>query len=1152
MKTKEIWEKILLKKVYGYELTNTVTIEKNEQNNKRKYQVFEVLVAETLALLDTKTKWETTCGNNDQGVDIVGSRKAECTTPFLSNVPEQLYLGQIKRRNKGYRYDDFRNDINKLFEFYSSKVLYKDATLMQLIFVISSDNENNIKNLQKNLLKDIEIKEHLIFIAGIKSPISIINALDIIKYWKINFDFVKNITNGIFSYEELVQFKEFLENIEFSGISFSVKQNTNAYLGKMHEFKIQLTTEIKDIPIEAYIKWSPATESLKHIQLVSPWTLCEERGMHVYIENLYELPILFRGVSVGTFSLGDLEIVIPDSTYSQKIELGNITIQKNPFPLYMEAPNSNIKTDLEKHILEGNIHLYACAVLGCGGIGKSSLINEILIKSVNAGFYCINIEHSHSLVSGNKFFIQLIICILSQSFHRIIFINEIADYVCLFLGGLYKKEWEEALENLVSDKTYDPDYICDCIVSLLIKITWQTNCILYFSDMHWLNNKNADLLRRIYFSIEHNLDYIGKKIIILLEGRYQETLFYNNRHYLPYVWENFLSVTGIEKKELQNWKHAECEKFLESLFYRHKKENNKELTNLAKNEILNAANGIPMHILEQVKFLIEQGKILAKDNGELYIFESNWNNLLSKNITELVSYRIQYYYQQYPEIMDYLVIYTKLNLNLTPACAKYIYKILHKNYSSEISILESISFIEIKNEIIYFQHEYYSEGLKNLAIKKEKSIDDIFKWFHHKEKLTDYESLCRLQLLEMYEFVDYENLCKELLLFLQIVTDEYIKQQAYHILLGIPEDILKKYEMVPCEIKYNLCESILLTGDWRLAKKYFLELVKTNNSEQLYEIYYVALSYQDLSNISSGELLLDESLMFADKGLEMIENATLMFGEENIPDFLMQARDMLIERKAICYEFSGNLDKALELQKKAFENATLRKDNYVMLRVRYEREGTNLHINLDKAVEQLNVCYNEACSMSMLFHEEEVLIKTMELLGRTKQLYSATSDISIDAIYREAILLAENQQKKYHNYSASIHLITIAAILLLKDNNPFEALKYLFQSLERALNTHLNELLWKSYINIAQLNEYLGNHEEAIYYAQKTLNILSMMIEKNPENQDNIISLLYEPLKHLENILDVEIGWVKNRTFNSGRLKIHSFIWKNIELFVMN
>ena len=155
MKTKEIWEKILLKKVYGYELTNTVTIEKNEQNNKRKYQVFEVLVAETLALLDTKTKWETTCGNNDQGVDIVGSRKAECTTPFLSNVPEQLYLGQIKRRNKGYRYDDFRNDINKLFEFYSSKVLYKDATLMQLIFVISSDNENNIKNLQKNLSKDI-------------------------------------------------------------------------------------------------------------------------------------------------------------------------------------------------------------------------------------------------------------------------------------------------------------------------------------------------------------------------------------------------------------------------------------------------------------------------------------------------------------------------------------------------------------------------------------------------------------------------------------------------------------------------------------------------------------------------------------------------------------------------------------------------------------------------------------------------------------------------------------------------------------------------------------------------------------------------------------------------------------------------------------
>lgn len=69
---KTIWETVLLKNVKGANFQNVKTIPDIDGALERKYQVFEVLVAETLAQIRPEVNWEITYGNKDDGIDIKG------------------------------------------------------------------------------------------------------------------------------------------------------------------------------------------------------------------------------------------------------------------------------------------------------------------------------------------------------------------------------------------------------------------------------------------------------------------------------------------------------------------------------------------------------------------------------------------------------------------------------------------------------------------------------------------------------------------------------------------------------------------------------------------------------------------------------------------------------------------------------------------------------------------------------------------------------------------------------------------------------------------------------------------------------------------------------------------------------------------------
>lgn len=375
--------------------------------------------------------------------------------------------------------------------------------------------------------------------------------------------------------------------------------------------------------------------------------------------------------------------------------------------------------------------------------------------------------------------------------------------------------------------------------------------------------------------------------------------------------------------------------------------------------------------------------------------------------------------------------------------------------------------------------------------------------------------------------------------------DEQSKVALHEHLLKIPQEILLQNDLRKYHIYFALAQFIVHSGDWTLAKKYLIKIIKECHENSGDYAYYNALAYQDLANIASGQLLLDESIDYAQTGLENIKKWIALFPIDY--DQLALAKELLLERLSICQLFSGDLESALNTQNTAFKSARKRNDKYMQLRIDYERGGTRLHTSLKDGIQRLKNRYIESLESKMLFEEETALIHTMLLVGKLLKENTSRRKKKMEEIYIESIKLEYSIQDKAYNYLASINLQTAACARLIQTDSIDEAFPIFMKSLEKATDSNLDELLWKCYINIAQCYLYLGAKEETMYYAHKCKHIIESMQQMNPENRENLNRLYALPNACVDNMLSEE----KKPLCYDG-LQIHNIIWNDLTFFIMN
>ena len=1141
-KNNDIWKKVLLQSVKGDKFNNATTI----TDKSKKYQVFEVLIAETLACIQPEMNWQVTVGSSDGGVDLIATSITNYQIPFTNKNVEQIILGQIKRRSGGYRYDDFRNDIISANDYYKSYYIAQGKSLLELLFVISTDNENNVKNLERNLANSQENKNPITLLAGISSPIHIIDAEEIIKYWKYNFSFACNLISKFASVEDITLFKKYLNKVADTYIQLSVSETKTANIGEIVDVPICIKTASIDIPLRLTVTWTPDKTSSNIIQLITPIELLKkESGLSIELTNEYHLSVSFRALQEGAWDLGCITILAGDSRIVENFPLGTIQFLRKLNPVFQKAPNCDISKELYT-LLTNTKEKYVCSIVtGSGGVGKSFLVNEIILLLSNQDYTCIRLEHLHSFMSNGDFLRRLICELLSLQLHIPCFFDKAHESLIRCLKGFYIDEWDEDIHKFFyTNEQFSLDIISNLLVSLIIKISMKKPLLIWLSNLHWLTEPDSTIILKASQMLENNRNFLPFHVRIILEGRKDEVLIHQHQIYFPQVWENLQLKIKAKEYILKLWEKDTTDEFITSLLNLSKRGNDYKLYKDLSQNLLKYFSGVPMHITEQLRYLLQQGKLSLDSDGQLFIEDPNWKNLFSSDLKELIQNRLIYFTKKYPEYASWLILYAKFSANSSNNLKQIIIKNIKKlNILAEEIALDS-DFFKLSDNSIKFQHEYYAEILKNMPISDESILNVLLNWFLCQHDLSIGDLLCKIKLLQFMDNPDYELLVSDAVKILTESSDDTILLSVYLILTLVPELYLEKNNLSHYFINYQLSQLTMRLGSYERAKEYLKNILILCKSETEYT-YYCAMAYQQLSNIESVKFNLSSAIEYAQNGIISIQNCD----DSQIYTNLDDAEIMLLSRQSINYAFSGDWNAAMHYQKMAVRKLLKVHKPYITIRIAYERCGLLLHKSLKTNICRLNALYEWAKNIEDMYPTELYLIKSMELVGRLMLFQNDNAQILM--IQKESKQLETLLINKKSNYIICLNYLILGSCSLLLENAIDTALLYFFKALESGLDSYREEMLWKCYVNIAQLYYYSNEYDKALKYAEKGRHIITDTIQKNSDQCEELTKIYRLPI-HILKLINGHNSITKHSVTPSCHiLETLSIMWNGQIIFLM-
>lgn len=389
----DIWN-ILLKKVHGKNLKNFNVLDKKSNLNCY-YQIFEVLVAETLNICDRNTVWTVSGFHNDGGIDLKGIDKRTFSTPFVPEPIRGISIGQIKRRASGHKFDSFIDDLTKINNYCFKENIYDEYCLVQVLYVLSSDKSDNIKKIKKRYAEAIQNHEILSLNISHNSKLNLIDANNIINTWKLYHNYFSVLLEDALDESELSVFNNYFTTMNLSIISIaqSSQSNKDVFVGEDFLKKITISCSIDNLYVPLYVKWH--TVEPGKIQLIYPLQALDPRknGYKIYINKNADLIIKMRCIEEGLINCGNIEFYSEDGECIACVNLNTVNVISNFEICHFTEKNIKLINDIKRNILslEKGVSLYR--IVGNGGIGKSTVISEVMMHIANMNFMCMNLSH---------------------------------------------------------------------------------------------------------------------------------------------------------------------------------------------------------------------------------------------------------------------------------------------------------------------------------------------------------------------------------------------------------------------------------------------------------------------------------------------------------------------------------------------------------------------------------------------------------------------------------------------------------------------------------------------------------------------------------------------------------------------------------------
>lgn len=1110
---KDIWKNVLEKNANGWQFPEAKVI----ADKSKSYQIFEVLVAETFARLAPEWEWKATQGSGDGGIDFLATLRRQINTPFVPATTNQLLLGQVKRRKTSYRYDAFRNDITSAFELYTSTYLFDGYSLFELLFVVSTDHPNNVSNLKKNLGDAPTDRKRLNFASNIRAPIHIIDAKELIQYWSLNFGFVRTLLQDALKKEELVQLQDYLNSIQHVGFNIAVSGKAQGKTGELFDKELTLSTPSGDLPFTFFVRWRPPLEENPSVQLIKPLQVVGGSGMQIHMSCASTIRITFRCLQEGDHALGEIDFFTEDQSIIQTVSLGSAFFVRGFMPVYQMHPQRIIAKDLENHLADNGTKFQALTIRGAGGIGKSSLISELVIRFANHQNLCIDVQQRHSVLQPGNLALDIMLQLLLSQVRKPLMLGSHLQELRWSLGNAYNEDWTRELDLFFREEEgCSVETLCNALTSLLIQLSTIQPVIIWASDLHWIDQRNAAILSALVDVLEHNQHFFSKRVAILLEGRSNELLEEGCKTYRPIAWEGLLRKLKCPDFVLGPWSEEDSKDFIEQFFQSSSHAADGVLYESLTDHLLRQSAGSPMFIIEQIKLLISQEKLTLTEGGIICIRDANWNDCLCDEILALIKRRVALFIEDHPQYAALVILYAQLSPYSSDSFKQYIVRQMKQltAYAERIAV-EYDMFILGDSEIT-FTHEYFLQEFSNRFIETDDLPRRFITYLNEQSELETGDKICLLLLLDMCPSVEKHIVARQAV---TLFGQENTGIPTVNLLLcKLPEPALVSAGLDKASVLYAAGASLMRISNYSSSEKYIKNLYDLTMCQSADDraVQYHLLACQQLANIAASRLNVEKAISYTQEGLNRLNREEQQRGklEEN----LRQAKAVLKSRLAVCYLFLGDEQAALQIHEELCDKPGT-SNQYILTRLDYEYNGILLHKNPEKAVAAFSELYAAAKTIPEMYPTELYLIDVMRMVG---QLILCTSAAEARQIYVDGMELANILKKDQSTYISASNELVISAACILADSDTEQALSHLFRACEQSADLQREELLWKCYINLAQMYLCMGCYNEAKHYAENALKIISQALKLNhAEYRKSLLRLFAQPLLILNSLCAV-------------------------------
>ena len=1119
-----IWKDILLKKVVGSKLKNAKTISKEDYN--KKFQVFEVLITETLAIVDPNTEWHSLPVQGDHGIDFLGEMKP-VSVPYIISKPNEIVLGQIKRRSGTYRKDDFRYDIIKIIDYYKDNFAQKSA-LCEIIHVLSTDKKIDTTLWLENITFPYTSYKVL--------PV---NAIDFLRFWKVNPSFLTYILNEAFTDEELHPLFDYIDKLQENWdelIITDVQADNYARIDDEINIRVSITSNV-NLSIPLYLEWNPPTDN-SDIVMIYPQNMVKN-NINNYLANVHKkfsIQIKLKSIKSGEKDLGTLNIYSASHELISTFKLGHILIQNGIVNKFYDSPCVK-QLNVLKGYIKNKAPIYKMVVLtGPGGIGKSSISQELTLYAQNQGYYTITVQNSNDLINSRNIILDIFIKLLSYSQNIFVSYENVHEMLRISLGANFLMVWNESLMKYITNEelsSTDLEYIAQCLLTLLIVQSNLQSIFIWLSDLHWGSKETLILFEKLLNLVRLNYQYFNNQVFFLFEGRDGETLNYEDKVIYPYKWLEFCNSDILEKCQLFAWKEEYSLEYMKMIINPFSKKENKNMQELL-NILCKYSSGNPMHIKELIHYLVESGNIFINNDGTMILANRQVNFTDNKLDThDIILKRIYFYKDKYPEIIDYYIILANIISNL-PEIYSYVNRILSKKYPTYSIIEKDIGMVSTNAEKIFI-HEYYKELLKEQIIADDAQLENILKYYQQNFDDTIDGQIDLVILSQLSESQNYEKIYSDLQKILIQNINDYQALQCYQLLLQIPPKFNKDYALP--EIYFQMSEIVIRIGSWKDSQKYLEKILKCSANNSLYYI----IACKNLGNMYGVGLELKKSLDICEMGIKLVKDEIDKIEDVELKTEYKRQYEMLLNRIAVTYWFCGQPSMSEPYQNQALTLAQERGDDYSISHTLYEMGMRQLHQDIFQGNKNIQKALDMLPKKEKYTEKQERFLVQAELLISNLLIYERDGDEALlNNILDQSENLCEELYVDNANYeSALCHIVN--GICNIYKNTYEKALDMFYIGLDNANIGEFKTLQWKIYLNIAETLLLISDqkkssdlYDQAKKFAEIGYKILTKARERNQDMESYLIltALPYQQFEdiineNLDNIYTIESNLIK-------------------------